>query len=90
MLCCVFLITAGKREAATFSQPAPVATKKQKTEDSAAMTSSAIASLVAYGEEDSSDEEGSTSPEHKHVTPHKREEDKSRQGARLPFWAVRR
>ena len=54
------------------------------------MTSSAIASLVAYGEEDSSDEEGSTSPEHKQVTPHKREEDKSRQGARLPFWAVRR
>lgn len=86
----MFLITAGKREAATFSQPALAATKKQKREDSVAMKSSAIASLAAYGEEDSSDEEGSTSPEHKQVTPQKKEGDKSRQGARLPFWAVRR
>ena len=58
----------GKREAASSSQPEAV-TKKQKTEDSVAVKSSAIASLAAYGEGDSSDEEGSASPDDKQDVP---------------------
>ena len=86
----------GKREAASSSQPEAV-TKKQKTEDSVAVKSSAvavkssaIASLAAYGEGDSSDEEGSASPDDKQDVPPRRDRGESRQGARLPFWAVRR
>ena len=83
-------MTTGKREAVSFSKP-EAATKKQKTEESVEMKSSAIASLAAYGEGDSSDEEGSASPEDKpDVSPQKRHRDESRQGTRLPFWAVRR
>jgi len=79
----------GKREAASSSQPEAV-TKKQKTEDSVAVKSSAIASLAAYGEGDSSDEEGSASPDDKQDVPPRRDRRGSRQGTRLPFWAVRR
>ena len=83
MLWCAFILLTGKREAPSFSQPAAV-TKKPKTEDSVAVKSPAIASLVAYGEGDSSDEEESSTPDEKQ---NKRE---SRHGAtKLPFWAVR-
>ena len=58
MLCCAFILITGKREAPSLPQPAAV-TKKSKTEDSADVESSAIASLVAYVEGDSSDEEES-------------------------------
>ncbi|KAJ7365986.1 hypothetical protein OS493_002728 [Desmophyllum pertusum] len=82
--------TAGKREAPPFSQPAAVA-KKPKTEERAAVKLSAIASLAAYGEGDSSDEEGSISPEdNKQDVPQKKDNRENRHGAtRLPFWAVR-
>ena len=83
---CVILLT-GKREASSFSQPA-ADTKKPKTEDSVAKKSTAIASLVAYGEGDSSDEEESVSTQEKQsVVQNKRD---SRHGeTKLPFWAVR-
>lgn len=87
VLWCAFTFLTGKREASSFSQPAAV-TKKTKTEDSGAVTSPAIASLVAYGEGDSSDEEESVSAEEKQsVVQNTRD---SRRGAtKLPFWAVR-
>lgn len=87
VLWCAFTFLTGKREASSFSQPAAV-TKKTKTEDSGAVTSPAIASLVAYGEGDSSDEEESVSAEEKQsVIQNTRD---SRRGAtKLPFWAVR-
>ena len=87
VLWCAFILIAGKREAPSFSQPAAVS-KKPKTEDSAALKPSAIASLAAYGEGDSSDEEESLSSDDKQsVVQNKRE---SRHGAtKLPFWAVR-
>lgn len=85
--CAFFFLLTDKREAPSFSQPAAV-TKKPKTEDSVAVKSPAIASLVAYGEGDSSDEEESLSTEEKQsVVQNKRD---SRHGAtKLPFWAVR-
>ncbi|XP_078372406.1 uncharacterized protein LOC144656045 isoform X2 [Oculina patagonica] len=80
---------AGKREATPFSQPAPV-TKKSKTEESVEVKSSTIASLVAYGEGDSSDEEESHSPGDKQVAAPSKDSRESRHGpARRPFWAVR-
>ena len=87
VLGCAFTFLTGKREASSFSQPAAI-TKKPKTEDSVAEKSPAIASLVAYGEGDSSDEEESLTPEEKqNVVQNKRD---SRHGAtKLPFWAVR-
>lgn len=87
MVCVFFFLLTDKREAPSFSQPAAV-TKKPKTEDSVAVKSPAIASLVAYGEGDSSDEEESLSTEEKqNVVQNKRD---SRPGAtKLPFWAVR-
>ena len=90
VLWCAFVLIAGKREAPPFSQPAAVA-KKPKTEERAAVKLSAIASLAAYGEGDSSDEEGSISPEdNKQDVPQKTDNRESRHGAtRLPFWAVR-
>ena len=83
MLWCAFTFLTGKREASSFSQPAAV-TKKTKTEDSGAVTSPAIASLVAYGEGDSSDEEESVSAEEKQSVVQNR-----REATKLPFWAVR-
>ena len=87
VLWCAFILLPGKREAPSFSQPAAV-TKKPKTEDSAAMKSPAIASLVAYDEGDSSDEEESLSTEEKQsMVQNKR--DSGRGATKLPFWAVR-
>lgn len=83
VLWCAFTFLTGKREASSFSQPAAV-TKKTKTEDSGAVTSPAIASLVAYGEGDSSDEEESVSAEEKQSVVQNR-----RGATKLPFWAVR-
>ena len=89
MLWCVFILLAGKREAGPFTQPAAV-TKKPKTEEASAVKSSAIASLVAYGEGDSSDEEESLSPDDKQNVPQSKDNRESRRAAaRLPFWAVR-
>ena len=89
MLWCASILVVGKREAPPFSQPAAV-TKKTKTEDSVAVKSSAIASLAAYGEGDSSDEEESLSPEDKQGVVQNKDRRGSRHGAtKLPFWAVR-
>ncbi|XP_015757658.1 PREDICTED: UPF0469 protein KIAA0907 homolog [Acropora digitifera] len=79
----------GKREASPMSQEqAPK--KKSKTEDDIVSKSSPIASLVAYGEDDSSDEEGSASPETKQMSSRQTDNGDSRRGGNLPFWAVRR
>lgn len=86
---CAFLITTGKREAPAVSQE-QAAKKKSKTEDNVALKSSSVASLVAYGEDDSSDEEGSTSPEDKQSPSPNRDSSDSQLAGRLPFWAVRR
>lgn len=64
--------------------------KKPKTEDDIVSKSSPIASLVAYGEDDSSDEEGSASPETKQMSSRQTDNGDSRRGGNLPFWAVRR
>lgn len=80
--------TTGKREGSPVSQPEAV-TKKQKTEQSVTVKSSAIASLAAYGEEDSSDEEGSASPDYNQESPQKRGNEARQHGGRMPFWAVR-
>ena len=80
MLWPVFPPTTGKREAP--SLPLPQAdVKKSKTEEDVTAQASGIASLVAYGDDDSSDEEGgSLSPD-----------DNPNDGTtRLPFWAVRK
>ncbi|XP_068738373.1 KH homology domain-containing protein 4-like [Montipora capricornis] len=79
----------GKREAPAVSQE-QAAKKKSKTEDNVALKSSSVASLVAYGEDDSSDEEGSTSPEDKQSPSPNRDSSDSQLAGRLPFWAVRR
>ena len=85
----VFFILPGKREASPMSQEqAPK--KKPKTEDNIVSKSSPIASLVAYGEDDSSDEEGSASPETKQMSSRQPDNGDSRRGGNLPFWAVRR
>ena len=81
--------TTGKREAAPGSQPAAV-TKKQKTEQSVTVKSSAIASLAAYGEGDSSDEEGSAYSDDNQESPQKRGNEALQHVGRMPFWAVRR
>lgn len=89
MLWCAFTLIAGKREAPSVSQPAAVP-KKPKTEDSVAVKSSAIASLAAYGEGDSSDEEESLSSDIKQGVAQNKDKRESRHGAtKLPFWAVR-
>lgn len=85
----LFFVLPGKREPSPITQEqAPK--KKSKTEDSIASKPSPIASLVAYGEDDSSDEEGNTSPETKQMSPRQRDNSDSRRGGNLPFWAVRR
>ena len=85
----VFFILPGKREASPMSQEqAPK--KKPKTEDDIVSKPSPIASLVAYGEDDSSDEEGSASPETKQMSSRQSDNGDSRRGGNLPFWAVRR
>lgn len=87
--CSFFFILPGKREASPMSQEqAPK--KKPKTEDNIVSKSSPIASLVAYGEDDSSDEEGSASPETKQMSSRQPDNGDSRRGGNLPFWAVRR
>ena len=82
-------MTTGKREALSVSQPEAIS-KKQKPEGTVAVKSSAIASLAAYGEEDSSDEEGNASPEYKQESLQKKYTGESRPRERMPFWAVRR
>ena len=89
MLWCAFILIAGKREAAPFLQPAAV-TKKAKTEESSAVKPSAIASLAAYGEGDSSDEDEIHSPDDKKDVPQSKDDRGSKHGVtRRPFWAVR-
>lgn len=62
--------------------------KKQKTEDSQPTKSSAIASLAAYGEGDSSDEEGG-SPDDKKESGFSANGRSSTEKQNRPFWAVR-
>ncbi|XP_022784895.1 UPF0469 protein KIAA0907-like isoform X2 [Stylophora pistillata] len=82
---------AGKREAPSLPL-SEAAVKISKTEEE--LTSpSGIASLVAYGDGDSSDEEGgSLSPDdNRNDGKQNRDVGRNRQGAtRLPFWAVRK
>ncbi|XP_027038931.1 KH homology domain-containing protein 4-like [Pocillopora damicornis] len=83
---------AGKREAP--SLPLPQAdVKKSKTEEDVSAQASGIASLVAYGDDDSSDEEGgSLSPDdNPNDGTQSKDVRRNRQGTtRLPFWAVRK
>lgn len=92
MLWPVFPPTTGKREAP--SLPLPQAdVKKSKTEEDVTAQSSGIASLVAYGDDDSSDEEGgSLSPDdNPNDGTQSKDVKRNRQGTtRLPFWAVRK
>ena len=60
--------------------------KKQKKEDQRSTSSGAIASLAAYGEGDSSDEE-STSPEDRSL--HSANGRSNSESRSRPFWAVR-
>ena len=62
--------------------------KKQKTDDRHPAKSSAIASLAAYGEGDSSDEE-STSPDDKKDSRFSANGRSSTEKQNRPFWAVR-
>lgn len=92
MLFLAFALTTGKREAPPLSL-SNADVKKSKTEESVAAKSSGIASLVAYGDGDSSDEEvGSLSPDdNKNEGTQKKDVGGNRHGAtRLPFWAVRK